>query len=427
MFGGGNLGSVMSRTSTRSLARRAIATDDETDVDREIASNLWRHHRMLPPNSRFRHYWDYSMVCLVLYNLILTPMQLGYFRSVFFADAAIPFFVVDVMMWLAFVIDIVVNFRTSFYDEDHQIVLSAKVVAARYRSGWFMYDLLASLPYHLVGAIVTFGLSGGAHTLTVAICKIPICMRLGRIWRKLDEISSVGYFRVVLQMLGFIMVAHWVACLWWMIGETTYDASTGETSYQGKSWLLRVPEGSTKLDTNLTVTPFSQQYMSSLYWSLTTLMKTPWVGPDTVEEKIFASLMVVLGATLFAMLLGNVTAMINTYNKRHSELRDQLTTLHTFAHFRRVPAHLQRKVCRCCATCAPATPPPSVSPWIGILRYLTRAFLRATTDVCLRRRVLEHDLRPRCKQDYQLPPSTFARLRSDVHPRLPTERVPNVA
>ena len=115
-------------------------------------------------------------------------------------------------------------------------------------------------------------------------------------------------------------------------------------TYEGKSWLLRVPAGSTYLDKNVSVTPFSQQYMSAMYWSLTALMKTPWVGPDTVAEKIYACLMVVLGATLFAMLLGNVTAMINTYNKRHSELRDQLTTLHTFATFRRVPAGLQRKM-----------------------------------------------------------------------------------
>ena len=39
-----------------------------------------------------------------------------------------------------------------------------------------------------------------------------------------------------------------------------------------------------------------------MYWSLTTLMKTPWVGPDTVGEKMFASLAVVMGAILFAAL-----------------------------------------------------------------------------------------------------------------------------
>ena len=46
-----------------------------------------------------------------------------------------------------------INFRTSFYDEDHQIVLSAAVVAKRYSEGWFVWDLIASLPCHLIGAV----------------------------------------------------------------------------------------------------------------------------------------------------------------------------------------------------------------------------------------------------------------------------------
>ena len=73
------------------------------------------------------------------------------------------------------------------------------------------------------------------------------------------------------------------------------------------AWLERVPYLTTKLSTDTNTTAFSQQYVSSMYWSLTALMKTPWVGPDTVSEKIYASLIVVVGATLFAMLLGSVT------------------------------------------------------------------------------------------------------------------------
>ena len=78
--------------------------------------------------------------------------------------------------------------------------------------------------------------------------------------------------------------------------------------------LRRLPYGSTALDTNTTVSPFDQQYLSSLYWSLTTLMKTPWLGPDTVAEKVYASFCVVFGAVLFATLLANVTAMVSSYD-----------------------------------------------------------------------------------------------------------------
>jgi len=129
-------GWAMQRQQTHGLGR--VLHDDETDVDREIARNLWKHHRMFPPGSRFKHYWDYAMVCLVLYNCILTPMQLGYFQGKIFLDSAIVFITVDACIWLLFAADVLVNFRTSFYDEDHQIVLSARVVANRYRQGWLV-------------------------------------------------------------------------------------------------------------------------------------------------------------------------------------------------------------------------------------------------------------------------------------------------
>ena len=146
--------------------------------DREIARNLWKHHRMFPPGSRFKHYWDYVMVFLVLYNCIVTPMQvrccahahamthvwqdhckayarnpnplccnlcaprattqLGYFRGPIFTASALPLIIVDVCIWLLFAADILVNFRTSFYDEDHLIVLSPRVVADRYLQGWYV-------------------------------------------------------------------------------------------------------------------------------------------------------------------------------------------------------------------------------------------------------------------------------------------------
>ena len=132
-----------------SLLRGDSLAVDDTDVDREIARNLWRHHRMLPPGSRFKHYWDYYMVCLVLYNCILTPMQLGFSRGPVFVESSTIIVVLDIVLWFHFLADLIVNFRTSFYDEEHQIVLSAGTVAQRYFNGWFGVDLFATLPYFL--------------------------------------------------------------------------------------------------------------------------------------------------------------------------------------------------------------------------------------------------------------------------------------
>ena len=88
-------------------------------------------------------------------------------------------------------------------------------------------------------------------------------------------------------------------------------------------------------------------YMSSLYWSLTTLIKTPWVHPDTILEKVVASVIVVVGAILFAAILGNITAMINSFDKSNAQLRDIMSTLHRLIGKYDVPAKLQKRVFMC--------------------------------------------------------------------------------
>ena len=51
-------------------------------------------------------------------------------------------------------------------------------------------------------------------------------------------------------------------------------------------------------------THWGYQYLSSVYWSLTMLMKTAYIGPDTFIEKLFACIMVVVGSLVFIVVLG---------------------------------------------------------------------------------------------------------------------------
>ena len=52
--------------------------EDESDVDAVIARNLWKHHRMLPPDSKFKHNWDNMMLLFVLYTCTMVPLQLAF-------------------------------------------------------------------------------------------------------------------------------------------------------------------------------------------------------------------------------------------------------------------------------------------------------------------------------------------------------------
>lgn len=51
-------------------------------------------------------------------------------------------------------------------------------------------------------------------------------LRLGRVARKLDNYLEYGAATLILLLCAYILVAHWLACIWYTIGE-----------YEVKEWV----------------------------------------------------------------------------------------------------------------------------------------------------------------------------------------------
>jgi hypothetical protein len=213
---------------------------------------------------------------------------------------------------------------------------------------------------------------------------------------KLETIRGGVKLRFFVLLFCWVLMAHWIACIWWAIGKYEYLLANqryldGLPARNETTWLVRIPPtgkapdfskdafdtcvdnclanslcnrgancsvvscmASTQCDDNnfdpelLLFFPDDQsiqgevwnQWLSSFYWALTMLMKMPNVGPDTTLEKGFSCLTVILGAIFFALLLGQVTTLIMTLIKSGAQLRDQLVTMTTFSSSRRVPSKL---------------------------------------------------------------------------------------
>lgn len=252
------------------------------------------------------------------------------------------------MIDFLFFIDICINLRTAYVDpKDFEMVLDSRQIFRNYRKFWFWIDLVAVMPFDLILQLLFVGNEGNSQVATIfGMFKLPRLLRLLRVFKKLDLFQAANALRIVFLMVMFCLFAHWFACCWWLIGWAEYidavnsarSASATDES-RGITWLQRIPG-----QTLTNASKFEHQYLSSMYWSLTTLMKTPWVGPDTVIEKVFASVAVLIGAILFAALLGNVTALVQTFDKGNAQKRDKINTLHQFNASRKVPVPLQRKL-----------------------------------------------------------------------------------
>ena len=161
--------------------------------------------------------------------------------------------------------------------------------------------------------------------------------------------------RVLIILMYFLIGAQWVGCVWWAIGALETDAALASGLYDGalpytSSWLQRIPmtKWNSKFAYKLTIdqSSFAMQYWSSLYWSFTALVKVPWIPPNTVVEKLYASAVVMVGAIFFAWLLGSIVAAIAAIERSNAQRRDKMTLMNNFSSSRHLTPTLKSGMLR---------------------------------------------------------------------------------
>lgn len=307
--------------------------DDEAQDMEAVA---WRAG-LIPPSSKNKGRWDWCMLALVLYTSITVPFTLVFYPFTDF-DTSYVGFGVDCLVDIFYIADIFVSMRTTYYDRDGVLVLDRSRARKRYLKTWFLLDAFASFPYeHAANAICM----GWPDVEVPASLKLPSLAKLFRMWRlgpKVTRLSTSKVFQIGQLTCILLMVAHWYACLWFWMGESAapdggvVDLMPGA---DGTSWVYRLDlEDETR----------TMKYLSALYWAVTTLMKSPWFHPNSPEEFVGATLMIIFGCVLFAYFIGNVTAVITAANATAGRYRGQVGQLKSFCTAHKLSAKLTSKL-----------------------------------------------------------------------------------
>lgn len=59
-------------------------------------------------------------------------------------------FIINTILDSIFGIDIIVNFMTSYYDDNFKLIDDRKVIASKYLRGWFIFDVVAIFPFEAI-------------------------------------------------------------------------------------------------------------------------------------------------------------------------------------------------------------------------------------------------------------------------------------
>ena len=141
---------------------------------------------MINPNSAFKSTWNIIILLLVIFVSIVIPVRIAFENEVS-TSWKIADFVIDGI----FMFDIIINFLTALEDDGGDYIISTKVIAKKYMSGWFWIDFLSCFPITLIQDQINKGLDISAKANTSKFVKL---MKIPRIFRILRVIKMIKIF-----------------------------------------------------------------------------------------------------------------------------------------------------------------------------------------------------------------------------------------
>lgn len=147
---------------------------------------------------------------------------------------------------------------------------------------------------HLLTEKINFYLTFQTTTL-IGLLKTARLLRLVRVARKLDRYSEYGAAVLMLLMCIFALIAHWLACIWYAIGNV-------ERPYLAHKigWLDSLGEqlGKHYNKSDASSGPsIKDKYVTALYFTFSSLTSVGFgnVSPNTNSEKIFSICVMLIG------------------------------------------------------------------------------------------------------------------------------------
>ncbi|KAJ2946421.1 hypothetical protein O0L34_g12461 [Tuta absoluta] len=294
-------------------------------------------------HSPYKAAWDWLILILVIYTAIFTPYVAAFQlnepdfdkRSKNFGED--PIVVIDMIVDVTFIIDILINFRTTYVNVADEVESDPAKIAMHYLRGWFVIDLVAAIPFDLL----LFGTDTDETTTLIGLLKTARLLRLVRVARKIDRYSEYGTAVLLLLMATFVLIAHWLACLWYAIGSWERPQLHAPIG-----WLDALANDVQATYENSTGPSMRSRYITALYFTCTSLTSVGFgnVAPNTDMEKGFTIFVMLVGSLMYASIFGNVSAIIQRLYSGTARYHTQILRVREFIRFHQITNPLRQRL-----------------------------------------------------------------------------------
>ena len=273
---------------------------------------------VLHPQSGFRRSWNFVVVALLLYTVLVMPFRLAFSDTDntgwFYTERTVDFL---------FFLDVMLTCITGVEMDDGSTLMRPAAIFLRYARSWLVLDLLACIPFGLIEEDNT---STGGYYGFIRLVRLPRLYRLLRIARlyrlvmkgKLSETLehiqdcleiNRGMTKVFYFAITVLMSIHVSGCLYYYMAKIQ---DFGPETWVSKSLLVDQP--------------IASQYIAAIYWACYTLTTVGYgeLSGWTDLERLYSMVWMCFSVGFYSFTIGSLTSILSHLNSRNNVLTIKL-------------------------------------------------------------------------------------------------------
>lgn len=295
--------------------------------------NKRKKYVLYPKESKFLDAWEIISTLVLFYVAIFYPYNFA------FAYELSPLFnYSQIFVDLIFVVDIILNFFTAYYNLEGEPIDSLKKIAIKYLKFWFWLDLLSIIPFDIFFPNV--------NTKYTSLIRLSRVNRLYKFVRITKLIKSVRVLRtsgfigrvyealtitpkiekLIMYFFSVLLFCHFTSCLFYLL-----------STLHKYNWSLA---------TNLENKTNFEKYAVCFYWVVQTVLTVGYgdIPLQNSTERIFAILLMLTGVIFFSFTVSAISSIILAVDNKEKLLEKNMMILNQIQRTYKLDEDMYEKV-----------------------------------------------------------------------------------
>ena len=313
------------------------------------------------PESSFSAAWDITQLVFLVYVSFSVP-----FRACFSVDLEFGsgMFWFDSIVDLYFIVDLVLNFRTSYRKPDGTHEEMPRAIADHYLRGWFIIDFVSCIPVQYIQYAVQGCIEGCTEERNGSSVKALRALRLARMSKMLrlarlkrillryrDSFQNLMQYMSMYFLVAMICFsAHMLSCFFYLVGDQWEECNWVSPDTAGNENGPICDENENRLHGWVFMEwgeaveagriPAGTRYLTSMYYIFNAL--EPHFR--TEAELVFAVVAELVMALIYGALAGVISTIMMGTRGNEQESQRKLQSLRTWMHGHKFTKKMQTTV-----------------------------------------------------------------------------------